>query len=261
MPDFAKMARLDDEGFIVLGAGRGIGRQVCHALAQAGAVLLCVDSDKEASAKIAAEVRGIPYTADIVTRSGMESVINVAQDKLQKPAGLIDIVGRAIIGPISDLNDDLYQEQHDIVFRHVWLAIQLGAPWLAAAGGGSIVIVGSISGVVPAPNQALYASQKAAVHHLARAAAVEYGPQGVRINTVAPGTTRTERLIELVGDGWPAIEATIPLRRVADPADIASVALFLASPLSRQVSAQTIVVDGGVSSTVMRPPLQAPRKA
>lgn len=257
VPNFAGMVRLDGKGFVVLGAGQGIGRQVCHALAQAGATPLCVDVDTNIAGKIADETNGIPCVADITKRTDMQKVFELAQDKLAQPGGIVDIVGRAEIGPISALTDETYEEQHDVVFRHAWLAIQIGAPWLAAAGGGSIVLVGSISGVIPSPNQAFYGSQKAAVHHLARAAAVEYGPNGVRVNTVAPGITRTARLMELVGDNWPAVEATIPLRRAADPADIARVVLFLCTPLARHVTAQTIVVDGGTSSTVMRPPFQA----
>ena len=260
VPDFVGMVRLDGKGFVVLGAGQGIGRQVCHALAQAGAIPLCVDVDANVAGQIAAETGGIPCVANITKRADMQKVFELAQSKLAQPEGIVDIVGRAEIGPISALTDKAYEEQHDVIFRHAWLAIQIGAPWLAAAGGGSIVLVGSISGVIPSPDQAFYASQKAAVHHLARAAAVEYGPSGVRVNTVAPGTTRTARLMELVGNSWPAVEAIIPLRRAADPADIARVVLFLCTPLARHVTAQTIVVDGGSSSTVMRPPFQVPKK-
>lgn len=250
------MARLDGKGFVVLGAGQGIGRQVSHALAQAGASLLCIDRTKEVAERIAAETGGVPVTADVTKRADMEKVFSLAKSTFDRPGGIVDIVGRAEIGPIGALDDTKFDEQIDVVFRHAWLAIQLGGAWLAEAGGGSIVLVGSISGVTPAPNQAFYAAQKAAVHQLVRAAAVEYGPRGVRVNTVAPGTTRTARLMELVGENWPAIEATVPLRRTADPADIASVALFLSSPLARHVTAQTIVVDGGISSTVMRPTMQ-----
>lgn len=255
VPEYPSMVRLDGKGFVVLGAGQGIGRQVCHALSQAGAILLCVDSDAGHAKRIAAETAGIACVADITQRADMQRVFATARSRLDTPGGIVDIVGRPKIGPIEALNDEEYWQQHDVVFRHAWLAVQIGASWLATAGGGSIVLIGSISGVTPAPNQALYAAHKAAVHQLACAAAVEYGPKGVRVNTVAPGTTRTARLLELVGDNWPAIEATIPLRRAAVPADIASVVLFLCAPLARHVTAQTIIVDGGISSTVMRPPL------
>lgn len=255
VPNYSSMARLDGRGFVVLGAGQGIGRQVCHALSQAGAALLCVDRDAEHAKRIAVETEGIALCGDITKRTDMQKIFRTARSQLKHPGGIVDIVGWPKIGPIEALGDEEFWQQHEVVFRHAWLAVQLGTPWLAASGGGSMVFVGSISGVTPAPNQALYAAYKAALHQLARATAVEYGPKGVRVNSVAPGATRTARLLELVGDNWPAIEATVPLRRVAEPADIASVVLFLCSPLSRHITAQTIAVDGGISSTVMRPSL------
>lgn len=254
VPRYADLVRLDGQGFVVLGAGQGIGRQACHALAQAGAQVLCVDTQEAAVTAVATEMGGVPCVADVTTRAGMESVFALAASRLQRPGGVVDIVGRAHIGPIARVDDEAYRQQVDLVFRHAWLAVQLGGEWLVRAGGGSIVLIGSLSGEAALPNQALYGSQKAALHHLGRCAAVEYGPQGVRVNTVAPGPTRTPRLLELMGDDWSPIEQSTPLRRAAEAADIASVVLFLASPLARHVTGQVIVVDGGSVSTISRPP-------
>lgn len=251
--DQATRLRLDGRGFVVLGAGRGIGRQVCHALSQAGAGLLCVDRDATAAQHVAAEVAGHALAADVTQRDGMEAVFAAARHALPRLSGIVDIVGRARLGPMATLTDAEYCEQHQVVFRHAWLAIQLGAPLLAAAGGGSIVVVGSLSGEAALPHQVLYGAQKAALHHLVRCAAVEYAPQGVRINTVAPGPTRTPRLLASLGEAWPALEQSIPLRRGADPADIASAVLFLASDMARCITAQLIAVDGGALATVARP--------
>lgn len=256
VPDYAGMVRLDGKKIVVLGAGQGIGRQVSHALAQCGALVLCVDRDAALAEDIAKETGGVGFAADATTRTGMEAVFSAARTHLAQLHGIVDIIGRAHIVPIENVSDDLYQAQHDVVFRHAWLALQLGAPAIADSGGGSIVFIGSTAGVASHSNQTLYGANKAALHHLARCAAVEYGPRGVRINTVAPGTTRTPRLQELIGDNWDEVESVIPLRRAADPADIASVVLFLMSPLSRHVTAQTIMVDGGITATTMRPGVQ-----
>lgn len=251
--DQAARLRLDGRGFVVLGAGQGIGRHVCHALAQAGAQVLCVDLDAAAARRVAEEVGGHALSADVTRRPDMSAVFEMACRMFAHFGGIVDIVGRARLGPMATLTDEEYREQHDLVFRHAWLAIQLGAPLLAAGGGGTIVLVGSLSGEAALPHQVLYGAQKAALHHLARCAAVEYAPQGVRINTVAPGPTRTPRLMALLGDAWSALEQTIPLRRGADPADVAGAVLFLVSDMARCITAQLIAVDGGALATIARP--------
>lgn len=253
VPVHAERWRLDGRGFVVLGAGQGIGRQVCHALAQAGAELLCVDQHEDLARRVAQEVGGHAIAADATRRADMVSVFERACAVLSRFHGVVDVVGRARIGPLVTLDDEQYQQQHDLVFRHAWLAIQLGAPLLAARGGGSMVFVGSLSGEAALPQQVLYGAQKAALHHLVRCAAVEYAPQGVRLNTVAPGPTRTPRLMALLGDGWAALEQTIPLRQAAEPADVASAVLFLASDMARCITAQLIAVDGGALATIARP--------
>ncbi|KUH69813.1 hypothetical protein AU184_08795 [Mycolicibacterium novocastrense] len=262
VPDFLAMTSMAGKGAVVLGAGQGIGRQVSHALAQAGATVLCVDREADLAKEVAQEVSGIACSADVTTREGMQSVFDLARLKLKNPQAIVDIVGRAYIGPIEELDDDAYQAQHNMVYRHAWLAIQLGAPWLAENGGGSIVLIGSVSGIASFQGQALHGSNKAALHHLGRCAAVEYGPRAVRINSVAAGSTRTPRLNQMIGDGgWDEVAASVPLRRPADPADIASVVLFLCSAMSRHVTAQTLVVDGGVTATTMRSGVQVRPKA
>ncbi|QHE85502.1 SDR family NAD(P)-dependent oxidoreductase [Hydrogenophaga sp. BPS33] len=252
VPDYAGMLRLDGRNMVVLGAGQGIGRQVSHALAQCGARVLCVDHDPALADAVALECGGLACAADVTQREGMAQVFAHAERHWGAVHGIVDIVGRAHIAPIEATSDEAYQAQHDMVFRHAWLALQLGAPAIAASGGGSIVFIGSTSAVTTHANQSLYGANKAALHHLARCAAVEYGPRGVRVNTVAPGTTRTPRVEALIGDGWDDVHAVIPLRRSAEPADIASVVLFLMSPLARHVTAQALVVDGGITATTMR---------
>lgn len=253
VPDYARWSRLDGKGVVVLGAGQGIGRQACHALAQSGARVLCVDSDADAAGRIAREVDGFPCQADITGRAGMESVFARAAAVLEQPYGVVDIVGRALIAPIDAVDDTQYEQQLDLVFRHAWLAVQLGTRWLAGAPDGVLVFVGSLSGETALPQQALYGAQKAALHHLVRCAAVEYGPRGIRVNTVAPGPTHTPRLDAMMGERWGSLERSIPLRRAGQAADIAAAILYLASPMARHVTGQTLVVDGGSVATISRP--------
>jgi len=140
------------------------------------------------------------------------------------------------------------------VFRHALLATQIAAPLIAANGGGTMTFVGSISGIVGIANQALYGMAKAALHHLVRQAALEFGPVGVRFNAIAPGFVKTPRLAAAIPpETWQSIARSIPMRRVADPADVAKAALFLSSDLSEYVTANILTLDGGATSFVEAP--------
>lgn len=246
VPDYLSLLRLDGRGFIVLGAGQGIGEQVVHALAQAGARVLCVDRDAALAERIAEAVGGVSCAADVTARPDMERVFDTARERFGRVYGVVDIIGVAGIKPLSAVTDDAWTQQFDIVLRHAYLAIQIGAERMAADGGGCLAFVGSLSGSRAVPNQTTYAVSKAALHHLVRCAGVEYAGRGVRINAVAPGYVRTPRLNERLDDeAWDAIGRVIPAGRAATPAEIAGPLLFLASDLSTHLTGEVINVDGG----------------
>jgi NAD(P)-dependent dehydrogenase (short-subunit alcohol dehydrogenase family) len=261
VPDFNALLRLDGRGFVVLGAGDGMGRQAAHALAQCGAKVLCVDRDGRLAESIAKETGGCAEAADVTLRADMERVFSVAQRQYgQEFAGVIDIVGMATTAPLAELDDAAWTQQFDIVLRHAYLTIQLAGRALAARGGGSLTFVGSISGEVSVANQAAYGSAKAALHHLVRCAAHELGPANVRVNAVAPGFVRTPRLLKaLSAEFWDGVASANPLRRVAIPADIAAALLFLSSDLARYVTANVLTLDGGVSAIAALPEFRVTR--
>lgn len=247
IPDYTSFSRLDGRGFVVLGAGDGMGRQSCHALAQAGARVLCVDRDPLLAEGIAHEVQGVAIGADVTSRTDMQRVFQTAQAELgQTFRGVVDIVGMAKLASLVDHDDESWNSQFDIVLRHAWLALQLGGTALAARGGGTMVFVGSIGGLVSVRQQAVYGSAKAALHHLVRCSAHELGPRGVRVNAVAPGFVRTPRLLKaLRPEFWEQVAETNPLGRVATPADIASTILYLCSDLAGYVTGNVLTLDGG----------------
>ena len=112
-----------------------------------------------------------------------------------------------------------------------------------------MVFVASVSGITSAPSHAAYGAAKAGLMSLVRTGAVELGPQGIRVNAVAPGVVWTPRVSGYLGEeGRTRNIANTPLRRVAQPADIAAAILFLASDLAGYVTGQTLVVDGGVGA-------------
>lgn len=247
VPDYPALLRLDGRNFVVLGAGQGIGRQAAHALASVGARVFCVDKDADLAHDIAEEVGGIAWAADATDRSDVEALMAAAIDRMERLDGLVDIIGMARYAALVDTDDEQWSWHHDIVLRHAFLAMQYGGRALVAGGGGVMVFVASVSGLTSAPQHAAYGAFKAGLMSLVRSAAVELGPQGVRVNAVAPGVVWTPRVSGYLGEeGRLRNEANTPLRRVALPADIAAAILFLVSDLSSYVTGQTLVVDGGV---------------
>ena len=249
VPDYPGRLRLDDRGFVVLGAGQGIGRQASHALTSCGARTFLVDKDPGLAADIAAEVDGTAWSGDATVRADAARCFAEAEATLGRIDGVVDIIGMAQYGALVDIDDENWEWHHDIVLRHAFLAMQLGGRAMAPTGGGAMVFVASVSGLTGAPNHPAYGAAKAGLMALVRSAAVELGPSNIRVNAVAPGVVWTPRVSALLGEeGLARNTENAPLRRVAYPADIASALLFLVSDLSAYVSGQTLVVDGGVSA-------------
>lgn len=246
--DYLSLLRLDGRGFVVLGAGQGIGEQAAIALAQAGARVLCVDRDEQLARHIAETVRGVPCAADVTSRADMQRIFATAKREFGRVHGVVDIIGVAGIKPLAESTDESWSQQFDIVLRHAFLAIQIGGEMMAAEGGGTITVVGSMGGERAVPNQVAYSTSKAALHHLVRCAGAEYARRGVRVNAVAPGYVRTPRLNQrLSEEAWAAIGKVIPIGRPATPAEIAGPLLFLASDLSSHVTSEVMAVDGGAA--------------
>ncbi|MDT9592167.1 SDR family oxidoreductase [Nocardioides zeae] len=251
VPDYAAMLRLDGTVQVVLGAGFGIGRQAAHALAAAGATVVCVDLDPERAADVAAEVGGAPWSGDLTQRDDVAALFDRVIADHGRLDGVVDIVGAARYKALTDLTDDDWAFHLDLVLRHAWLAIEHATRlWRTHGGGGTITFVASVAGLTSAPMTAAYGALKAALMSLVRTSAVELGPEGIRVNAVAPGVVRTPRQVanpRWTQDLLDSNIAKTPLRRLATPADVASALLFLSTPLSAYVTGQTLVVDGGAT--------------
>jgi len=256
IPDYSKQLRLDGRTLVVLGAGAGIGRQVSHALAQAGAKVACVDRDIELAKYVAEEVGGKPFAGDIIKRQDVERIFAEAHKAMGPITGLVDIVGMPVLGPLADLNDAKWASQFDLVLNHAFLAMQIGGRTIADCGGGSMVFVASMAGIVSLPGQGAYGAAKAALIHLVSNVGKELGPARVRVNAVAPGFARTPRLNTMLSEQqWSEIGKIIPLGAAAAPSEIAGPILFLSSDLASHVTGQTLLVDGGIAGAVQLPKL------
>ena len=248
VPDFMGRLRLDGKGVVVVGAGNGIGRMLSHAVAQAGAKVLCVDLEEDLAKEIAEETGAIAWSGDATDKAGVERLVTDAKEALGQVDSVVDIVGMSHYAKMIDIDDDEWDWHFRIVLRHAQLLTREFGRYFAASGhGGSMAFVASVSGITGAPNHAAYGAAKAGLMSLIRSTAVELGPYGVRTNGVAPGVVWTPRVGGFLGEAGRKRNAdNTPLNRVAQTSDIAGPLLFLISDLAYYVNGQTLVVDGGV---------------
>jgi NAD(P)-dependent dehydrogenase (short-subunit alcohol dehydrogenase family) len=247
VPDYLGRLRLDGKGFVVIGAGQGMGRQTAHALAQAGAAkVVCVDVDPVRAQEIADEIGvGVPWSGDCTKRDEVARLAADAEAALGRIDGFVDIVGVAAWCAVMDIDDATWDHQLDLNLRHAYLAAQELGRRMVASGGGSMVFIASVSGLFGAPMHAGYGAAKAGLMALVKSLAVELGPLGIRANAVAPGSIATPRMIAAMDDAGKERSAKdAPLGRLGNVDDIAGAALFLSSDLASFVSGQTLVVDG-----------------
>jgi len=240
---------------IITGSTKGIGRAIAEELARAGAKVVISSRKADQCEEVANAINseGLEATA-IACHIGKREDIEHLVAETKNQYGQIDIlVCNAAVnptyGPMAKLSDDAFTKVMDSNVRsNIWLC-NLVLPDMAARKDGSVIIVSSIGGLKGSLNLGIYAISKAADFQLARNLAVEWGPHNIRINCIAPGIVRTDfaRALWENKEILAHAETVTPLRRIGDPEDIAGAAVFLASPASRWMTGQTIVIDGGVT--------------
>ena len=201
VPDVAARLRLDGRRFLVLGGGYGTGRQSCHALASLGAGVVVVDVDGDRARRVAGEIDGVAAIGDASDRGDMTRLFSEAEERLGGIDGVVDVIGAAEWGGILYTGDDRWARQHDITLRHVFLALQLGGAAMAGGSGGTMVFVSSVSGLLSSANHAAYGAGKAGLLSLVKSAAEEFGPLGIRVNAVVPGSVSTPRVVAMRAAG------------------------------------------------------------
>ena len=246
--------RLKDKVALFAGAGSNMSRATALLFAQEGAKVVLSDIDgaraESAARAISNDAAVASATACDVTRSGdLKDMVALAVERY----GRLDIaVANAGIGIEADFLE-LEEADFDKVMRvnvnGVLLTVQAAARQMAAqGGGGSIVTIGSIAGKRVIPTQIPYCTSKAAVNHMTAGMALALIDKGIRVNAVGPGSTNTELMREMVFSSPEArrtVMSRTPIGRPAEPDEIASVALFLASEESSYVTGQVIFAEGG----------------
>jgi 3-oxoacyl-[acyl-carrier protein] reductase len=257
IPDYASMGDLGGRVAVVIGAGQGIGGHVAHALAAAGARVACVDLNLDLARELADAVSGVPIQADVRQGSEVQRVLDGTIAQFGTVDAVVDIVGLGKFGSVLEFTDEDWQDSYDVNFRHVALVTRIFGKHFTENCAGSMVFIGSISGIVSSGNNAAYGAFKSAIHSLVRSAAVEFGPHNVRVNAVAPGLTATPRVVahlpnrDLVG----RLGGLTGPGGLTRPEDIANAAYFLCSDRATMITGQTLVVDAGQT---LRFPIELP---
>ena len=249
-------ATLENRVAIVTGGSGGIGGATAKLLAQNGATVAVVDIDFSGSERVVKEIiaaggQAKAYKVDLANEDDIKNlVLDVVQD-----FGHIDILfnNAGIIKRTTCL--DISAQEWDMVFdvnvRAIFLMCKYVIPHMRKAGAGSIINTGSGWGLKGGGQALSYCASKGAVVNMTRALAIDHGPDNIRVNSVNPGDTNTQMLINEANQlkqevqSFLAESADRPLRRMGEPIEIAQVVLFLASDASSYMTGSALVVDGG----------------
>lgn len=248
---------------IVTGAGEGIGYEIARRLARKGANVILNDIDHDKANRAAGDIHKeggecMPLAGDAGDLDFIQSMVDTA---VKRYGELNIVMANAGITTFHDFFTyplDKFQQLVHVNLQGTFFLVQAAARQMRAQGkGGRIVLTSSVTGHQSHQYLVAYGMTKAAIEMLARGAVIELAPYHITVNAVAPGATVTERTLRDDPNYAEVWKELVPTGRAASPADIAHAALFLASPLSGQITGQTLIVDGGWSAVSPGPDLDA----
>ena len=236
---------------VVTGGSKGIGRGIARVFLRAGANVTIVGRDTDALAAAAADLAGeganlTTVAADVARR---EDCLRMADAAVERFGGIDVLCANAGVFPegrLAELSESDVDHVFGVNVKGTMFSVQACLPALTASGRGRVVITSSITGPITGfPGWSHYGASKAAQLGFVRTAAIELARQKITVNAILPGNIRTEGLESLGEDYVRQMEASIPLGRLGDVADIGNTCLFLATDEAAYITGQTIVVDGG----------------
>ena len=243
-PDVHHLLSLAGETVLVTGASGGIGQNIARRLAEAGADIIVHCYRNQAAADALAEEIG----SDTVVQGDLGDAATVdAMIAASAPTMVVNNAAAQFVQPLDGMQLDDWQAMMAANLDGPFLVTQRAAAAWGEAGG-AIVNIASIEGSDPAIGHADYATSKAGLLMFSRAAALEYGTRGIRVNCVSPGLIDRDGLADDWPDGVARWQERVPLGRLGTPKDVADAVLFLLSPAARWISGTNLVVDGGLSA-------------
>lgn len=245
--------RLDGRRAVVTGGGRGIGEAIARALGEHGAAVLIAERDEARAHDAAGALRadGIDAhatTVDVTRAGDVARMFDEADARLGGLDILVNNAGMSQRTAAEVYPDDDLERMIALNLTAVFACMRAAARrWIHSGAPGAIVNLGSFASVVADPLSAPYAATKGAVLQLTRTCAVEWAPHGIRVNAIGPGYTRTDMTAPARGEPetLAKIRERTPLGRVAEPAEIATAAVYLASDAASYVTGHLLMVDGG----------------
>jgi NAD(P)-dependent dehydrogenase (short-subunit alcohol dehydrogenase family) len=239
---------------VVTGASRGIGRAIALDLARAGADVVVGLRTSDSNAEVVGEIqslgrKAIPLVLDVRDLGSCREQL----DSIEAAHGAVDILvnnaGGSIVGNALDVTEEDFATVWELNVRSAFFLSQhVTRRWFTKRGSGTIVNVASQAGIVALPGESAYCASKAALIHLTKCLAVEWGELGVRVNAVAPTFIETDGTAPALADPRfraDTLERIAALHRVGMPHEVAAAVTFLASPAASLITGHTLVVDGG----------------
>lgn len=244
------MGELDDTTAIVTGGSRGIGFAIAEALS-AGGARVAVTARAESRASEAAEALGGAggrgYACDVQDAAACDELIDRVEEEMGEVDVLVNNAGIARDGLLVRLGDDDWQEVLDTNLRGAFFMTRAVARGMMRRRSGRIVNISSVVGLTGNRGQANYAASKAGLVGLTKSVARELASRNVLVNAVAPGFVETDMTSDLGGQARDELAESIPLGRIGEPGDVASVVRFLVGPGASYITGQVLVVDGGMA--------------
>lgn len=238
---------------LVTGAARGLGRATALALAKAGADVALGLREKAIDLGLVAEIealgrRALPLQMDVLDLQQSRAAADEAIAAFGHLDILVNNAGGGTQGPIENFTEQEFDWTVDFVVKSTFFISQHVGRHMIARGRGAIINMGSQAGAVALPGEAIYCLSKAAVAHMTRCFAVEWGRHNVRVNCVAPTFFRTDGTAEALSD--PAFHADVleriaALHRIGEPHEVADAVVFLASDAASMITGHTLLIDGG----------------
>jgi len=230
---------------VVTGAGQGLGRAIAERLAKDGFEIAAVDLDGEKAAATAEALGGSGHRCDVSDRAAVRALAA----ELGPVDALVNNAGIWSYGTVVQARDEDIDRVLSVNLYGTLNCCRAFAPGMVSAGRGTIVNLSSLAAAMAAGGVEIYPVTKGAVELLTRQLALELGPSGIRVNAIGPGNMLTEGTApSYEGDRKAQRAATVPLRRIGTPEDIANAVGFLVSEQASYISGQILYVDGGVSA-------------